>query len=888
MKMRLAWYAGASTALAAAVIASALYQRPNFYSAMVHLAQSSLSLMILVNFIFLIYGTFMYGLQRLCFGQLRPVEVEQLYEKAWFAVTETCLAMTIFRDEVGAFFLVMFTALVTGKVWGWIGEGRVEVLEQQPPANPRLFHTRLIVSLLSSVIYDIWLLRYTVSTVVQQAKPTMMVMFFFEFAILTISSLQTTVRYAITLIEARIVKAQTARRLEERRRQIRQERDEILARRAAEGEGEGGTQEPLPSEEDIDEMDIEVPGWEAKGQWILGLDLLSDMLKLGIYSGFFCVLFTFYGLPIHIMRDLFLTTRSVVKKLSALLRYRQAVRDMNKYPDASAEELAREDTCIICREEMRPWDPANPGQVERYRPKKLPCGHILHFGCLKSWLERQQVCPTCRSPVVVDHPPARNGEAMVFRLGLDFPNAQNPQPPADRAGRGVDQAGRGGQNQQQNDQRNNGVRLFNLGPLRLGFAQGGAQEIQQMAQRLGMPADVANTPQAAAATGPPHNDAGNTGAGLSNLHDQLIDIGQRFVEAGQQVQQDLQTLQVAETQLQTLNLLLQEVLRLNQMQRPQQTQQQQPQQPQQPQGHQEFQPSPSLSQAPLNGSAASSSRPAPVPPQPYPQPPHFYPAFSPYAAQFFPFPQMYPFPPFTPRQPPTTVTRHGPSPYATAIPAGSPDLPEGVVIPPGWSLLPLQRLDAGTGVSGTPVNVHQPHAQTNPSQRPDSSSNPYQNAQARPNTPSGTAPHAQEGRGFESLGGNLNATRPAQHISTGLTASQSSTGQSLAPSQANSPTLVAPSWVGAAQVPNDGAIATGLPNSQPNQSPRPSPQVDMGVETAVTADGREVHRLGGDRHDVDSSAGAPGGHRTAGEGTNAISSRRKPRSVTVEDDDDSQ
>lgn len=45
----------------------------------------------------------MYGLQRLCFGQLRPIEVEQLYEKAWFAITETALAMTIFREEVGRF-----------------------------------------------------------------------------------------------------------------------------------------------------------------------------------------------------------------------------------------------------------------------------------------------------------------------------------------------------------------------------------------------------------------------------------------------------------------------------------------------------------------------------------------------------------------------------------------------------------------------------------------------------------------------------------------------------------------------------------------------------------------------------------------------------------------
>jgi len=216
----------------------------------------------------------MYLLQRICFGPLRATEIEQLYEKAWFAVTETCLAMTVFRDEVGAFFLVMFTALVTGKVWGWIGEGRVEVLEQQPPANPRLFHTRLVISLFISIAYDIWLLTYTVRAVIQQARPTMMVMFLFEFAVLTISSLHTASRYIFSLVEQQAIKRQTRQRLEERRRRIREQRAEILRRRDAEGASTADN-EPLPDENDIDEMDIEVPGWENKGQWVLILDLLA-------------------------------------------------------------------------------------------------------------------------------------------------------------------------------------------------------------------------------------------------------------------------------------------------------------------------------------------------------------------------------------------------------------------------------------------------------------------------------------------------------------------------------------------------------------------------------------------------------------------------------------
>lgn len=272
--MRIAMYAGASAALAATVVTSAFYQRANFYSAMVYLSQSNLCLMILVNLVFLVYGSFMYGLQRLCFGSLRPVEVEQLYEKAWFAVTETCLAMTVFREEVGAFFLVMFTALITGKVWGWIGEGRVEVLEQQPPANPRLFHTRLVVSLITSILYNCWLLNYSINTVIATAKPTMMVMFLFEFAVLAVGSMHTASRYVISLVEASVVKKQTRQRLEHRRSEVRRERAEILRRREA-GELAEGEGEPLPDPDEIEEFDIEVPGWETKGQWILFLDLFA-------------------------------------------------------------------------------------------------------------------------------------------------------------------------------------------------------------------------------------------------------------------------------------------------------------------------------------------------------------------------------------------------------------------------------------------------------------------------------------------------------------------------------------------------------------------------------------------------------------------------------------
>ncbi|GMP70869.1 hypothetical protein CsSME_00029522 [Camellia sinensis var. sinensis] len=59
----------------------------------------------------------------------------------------------------------------------------------------------------------------------------------------------------------------------------------------------------------------------------------------------------------------------------------------DRFPDATPEELNASDaTCIICREEMT-------------TAKRLSCGHLFHVHCLRSWLERQHTCPTCRALV---------------------------------------------------------------------------------------------------------------------------------------------------------------------------------------------------------------------------------------------------------------------------------------------------------------------------------------------------------------------------------------------------------------------------------------------------------------------------------------------------------
>lgn len=108
---------------------------------------------------------------------------------------------------------------------------------------------------------------------------------------------------------------------------------------------------------------------------------------------------------------MYYTIRNFKKAFSDVILSRRAIHNMNTlYPDATAEELAAADNvCIICREEMVTAS------------KKLPCNHIFHTSCLRSWFQRQQTCPTCRLDILRSPTAATNN---------NVPRPQGPPGPA--------------------------------------------------------------------------------------------------------------------------------------------------------------------------------------------------------------------------------------------------------------------------------------------------------------------------------------------------------------------------------------------------------------------------------------------------------------------------
>ncbi|KAF8135634.1 hypothetical protein EV363DRAFT_1551350 [Boletus edulis] len=379
-------YATVSSIAVSATVASALRRYSNFYSLAIHLSKSNRSVLILANFGLLVALLCAQCAQRLFFGSLRPQEIERLYDRLWFFVTESLLAFTIFRDDFDFPFLLMFGFLLFVKSFHWLASDRIEWMDQRPyPGPPILFHIRMTTLFAILWFIDLFMFVFAVDSTTKNGVGGMMI-FANEYAILMASAMNVIAKYLICVIDLR---------------------------RAQQRGGENA------------------PPWQNKSMWIFYVELMTDFLKLITYLLFFLFIVALYGLPLNIIRDVYLTGRSFVTRLRALIRYRAATRNMDeRYPDATEQEMSAmtDRTCIICREEM--YYQGRPGGAQpetqsspdgpNMSPKKLPCGHIFHFYCLRSWLERQQSCPTCRQSVLDN--PSQNQQRQ--------PQAARPQPQA--------------------------------------------------------------------------------------------------------------------------------------------------------------------------------------------------------------------------------------------------------------------------------------------------------------------------------------------------------------------------------------------------------------------------------------------------------------------------
>jgi E3 ubiquitin-protein ligase synoviolin len=307
----------------------AYYTRQQFYPTILYLVSSKTCFLVAGNLAFACSMLFARMVKTLFFGTLREVEAELLIEKARYTIIETCLALTIFRNELNPTVFALFGSLIFFKLMHKLSKCRLEYLEQISPV-PSLLLVRMGILLLSLFITDSIGLYYSVQNILVKGR-SVVILFGFEFGLLLIYCFNLSLKYCFQLLDTFLTN-----------------------------------------------------GFQSRGFATMIADLICEVVKFITYIALFCMIFIYYGLPFHLIRDVYAAYYSFQKKLLSFVRYLQLTRNLDsRFPDATPEEISLAGSCLVCREEMT-------------QGKRLQCGHVFHLDCLRMWLQHQQSCPLCR------------------------------------------------------------------------------------------------------------------------------------------------------------------------------------------------------------------------------------------------------------------------------------------------------------------------------------------------------------------------------------------------------------------------------------------------------------------------------------------------------------
>lgn len=365
--VRAALVTATSLALTGAVVAHAYLLKQQFYPTVVYLTKSSPSMAVLYIQAFVLVFLLGKFMRKVFFGQLRAAEMEHLIERSWYAVTETCLAFTVFRDDFSPRFVALFTLLLFLKCFHWLAEDRVDFMERSPNIS-WLFHMRVLSLMALLAMLDFLFVNHACHSIITRGASVQLV-FGFEYAILLTMVLTTFIKYILHTVD----------------------------------------------------LQSENP-WDNKAVYMLYTELFTGFIKVLLYIAFMTIMIKVHTFPLFAIRPMYLSMRQFKKAVTDAIMSRRAIRNMNTlYPDATPEDLqASDNVCIICREEMVTG------------AKKLPCNHIFHSSCLRSWFQRQQTCPTCRMDVLrasnPQPPPAAAPAAPAAPANAPLPNNNNVAP----------------------------------------------------------------------------------------------------------------------------------------------------------------------------------------------------------------------------------------------------------------------------------------------------------------------------------------------------------------------------------------------------------------------------------------------------------------------------
>ncbi|XP_053344147.1 autocrine motility factor receptor a [Clarias gariepinus] len=146
--------------------------------------------------------------------------------------------------------------------------------------------------------------------------------------------------------------------------------------------------------------------WESKGTYVYYTDFIMELtlLCLDLMHHIHMLLFGNIWLSMAslvIFMQLRYLFHEVQRRIRRHKNYLRVIDNMeSRFAVATTDELvANNDDCAIC------WDSMTSA-------RKLPCGHLFHSSCLRSWLEQDTSCPTCRMSLNINEGERERGEGQ--------------------------------------------------------------------------------------------------------------------------------------------------------------------------------------------------------------------------------------------------------------------------------------------------------------------------------------------------------------------------------------------------------------------------------------------------------------------------------------------
>mmetsp|Transcript_5686 Transcript_5686/g.6784 ORF Transcript_5686/g.6784 Transcript_5686/m.6784 type:complete len:572 (+) Transcript_5686:1507-3222(+) len=413
-------YISVSIALISWSVYSSLEISPNVFTFLIEFTDGY-KLGILLNFLFLSFVLSGKFIQVLLFGHLRIIEVEHLVEKLPIYFINLLFNLTTNDNNLILNCLLLGIA-VSFKIFHVILIDRLDYIHMKifnNSSNERYTTYNILQKYLTSlyfwlillfIISDFAIAKFLVYDVFQGINSVTCLLFGFQFAVQGVEALTYYSKLVLNIYELAF---------------YRHQQDDFDI-----------------DEEDEEEEEDNERVWDNKAFFSKSIDICSASLKAISYLGFIYLLTIHSGLslPISMLQGTYLSLKQTYKEISQLFAFIESSKKLDsQLPNATKEELESSDNlCIICREDMYALDEYerthHKSLPARRYPKKLNCGHILHMGCLKDWLERSEICPLCRRKVFQaeenDLQQQTQGEAQPAAQPAAQPVAQPAAQPA--------------------------------------------------------------------------------------------------------------------------------------------------------------------------------------------------------------------------------------------------------------------------------------------------------------------------------------------------------------------------------------------------------------------------------------------------------------------------